>query len=496
MTFVDRSGRILLTNHEQELSVLPPSVGTTDPGDTFEIFHLDGRPYHATEWPVLRSARTGEVIVGEQFFRFAPDGSRTSFSCNCAPFYDDQGAIAGAVWVARDVTERQRTHAALQMRSRQQASLAELTLRNLADGDLQALLDDAAALVARTLELDLIAVGENLSDDAGVAWRAGFGWRGETITQSPPDPADARSLVGHTLLADDPVISGDVRADERFEISDVIASQGPVSLVAVVIPGERGPFGVLVAGARGRREFSSEDVDFVTAVANVVGAAVERSRIGERMDEVRESLRLRIARELHDDALRELTDALTLAVVARSAAGRPDEVAQWEDMIDALQRVGQHLRGAVYDLRLTADEGRDFRDLLSELVAVQAGKAGSCRLWLTGGHAIPAGPRGRHGTEVLRIVQEALMNARLHSGASMIEVDASASTADAIRLVVDDDGDWPDRDRWRAAGRGAGIAGMVERADALGAQLRIEARPDGGTRVSLELASGTERASG
>ena len=97
VAFVDRSGGILLTNRVEELSALPPSVHMTELGETFEIFRPDGRPYQTTEWPVLRAARTGEVIVDEEFFRLLPDGSRRSFSCDCAPFYDDRGAIAGAV---------------------------------------------------------------------------------------------------------------------------------------------------------------------------------------------------------------------------------------------------------------------------------------------------------------------------------------------------------------------------------------------------------------
>lgn len=107
--FVDRAGRILLANREQELSGRPPSVGVTELSETSQIFRPDGRRYDLTEWPVLRSARTGEVVVDEKYFRLAPDGRRRSFSCNCGSFYDDRGAIAGAVVVARDITEQSRS---------------------------------------------------------------------------------------------------------------------------------------------------------------------------------------------------------------------------------------------------------------------------------------------------------------------------------------------------------------------------------------------------
>lgn len=108
VAFVDRSGRIRLTNREAELYALSPSVGMTELGETSQIFRPDGRRYELTEWPVLRAARTGEAIVDEEFFRLLPDGSRRSFSCDCAPFYDDRGAIAGAVVVTREIAEQKR----------------------------------------------------------------------------------------------------------------------------------------------------------------------------------------------------------------------------------------------------------------------------------------------------------------------------------------------------------------------------------------------------
>jgi GAF domain-containing protein len=65
-----------------------------------------------------------------------------------------------------------------------------------------------------------------------------------------------------------------------------------------------GPFGVLGAVSTRRRTFSPSDVSFVQSVANVLASAVERSRAQERLNEVKEAERSRIARDLHDDALR------------------------------------------------------------------------------------------------------------------------------------------------------------------------------------------------
>jgi signal transduction histidine kinase len=91
-------------------------------------------------------------------------------------------------------------------------------------------------------------------------------------------------------------------------------------------------------------------------------------------------------------------------------------------------------------------------------------------------------------TDLLRIVREAITNARRHSGARVIRVDAGGSSSETLRLEISDDGDWPDRSSAMTSRRGTGIPGMLERAERLGAELRIEQRPAGGTNVSVDLA--------
>jgi signal transduction histidine kinase len=139
---------------------------------------------------------------------------------------------------------------------------------------------------------------------------------------------------------------------------------------------------------------------------------------------------------------------------------------------------------------MSRDDDRAFADLLSELVAIQADLAADCQLQLHGREALGAVSAGHAGTELLRIVTEALTNARRHSGAATIRVDASASNADVLRLEVSDDGAWPDRESAVRTKRGTGIASMFHRADAMGAELRIRGRAEGGTTVSLELPGG------
>jgi two-component system sensor histidine kinase UhpB len=88
---------------------------------------------------------------------------------------------------------------------------------------------------------------------------------------------------------------------------------------------------------------------------------------------------------------------------------------------------------------------------------------------------------------VYRVAQEALSNAVRHSGAGGVTVElgrVSRNGTDRIELTVRDDGRGFSFDE---AARGLGLAGMRERALLVGGEVRVESRPELGTRVTLSV---------
>jgi PAS domain S-box-containing protein len=399
-----------------------------------------------------------------------------------------QGKVTGYLAILRDVADQRRVRIELLTRARQQTLVAELSRRARGSDDLQALLDDAVALLAGALEVGLAAVSESLPGGQALRWRARFGWNPAAAASVALSPATKGSLVAYTLAAGQPVISEAVAEDRRFEISPSFAEQGPVSAITVVIPGQPHPFGVLSAAARERRSFTWDDISLMQTVANVLGTAVERSHVEERLEEERENERRRIARELHDEALCGLTDALASATLARLSSAQASEREQWASQIKTLQGVAQQVRSSIYNLRLTANEARSFADLLTDLVAIQDDIAVDCQIGLYGREMLPAGSSGHRGIEVLRIVGEAITNARRHSDARIVRVDARRPSQNILRLEISDDGRRAGQDSGGRKQPGAGITGMLERADLLEADLQIESRAEGGTTVRLDLA--------
>src|SRR5262249_34528773 len=97
---------------------------------------------------------------------------------------------------------------------------------------------------------------------------------------------------------------------------------------------------------------------------------------------------------------------------------------------------------------------------------------------------LPADPA--RDREVLRIAQEALQNALRHADAQQVAVRLRADDG-GLLLEAEDDGIGFDPDAPGLRSRQLGLTSMEERAQRLGARLRIRSAPGAGTTVRLEV---------
>ncbi|MBM9623044.1 sensor histidine kinase [Streptomyces zhihengii] len=222
--------------------------------------------------------------------------------------------------------------------------------------------------------------------------------------------------------------------------------------------------------ARVRREVSARERE--------EREAAERRRADEE--------RLRIARELHDVLAHSIAVinvqagvGLTLldddpeqarAALTTIRAASKEALGEVRQVLDRLRSPGEAPRAPAPGL-----------DRLPELVE-QAAAAGLAVTVERTGEEAPALSPGAD-LAAFRIVQEALTNVVRHSGSRTARV-AIARTPGRLVLRVDDEGPATGSD---AGGSGNGLAGMRERAAALGGTVEAGTRPDGGFRVRAEL---------
>jgi PAS domain S-box-containing protein len=210
----------------------------------------------------------------------------------------------------------------------------------------------------------------------------------------------------------------------------------------------------------------------------------ERLRTEEALREIRRAERRRIARDLHDIVLQDLSGALQSLRLMHLQFRNSGAVVDLTEELEALARASSGLRSAVYDLR--HEKERPFLKSVESLVELNRQATPEREVRLVVEDEFPRGLSGEESVELLRVLQEALTNARRHSGAGNVEVRLGTQDG-GILVEISDDGKGFDLASVRA---GVGLSAMRERIEGLGGTFAIHGRPGEGTRVVVSIRPG------
>ena len=297
------------------------------------------------------------------------------------------------------------------------------------------------------------------------------------------------------------VASGGEAVGVDGRLRELIA-QGRTDLAwtAVWVPLMRGTdlYGIWLLGERAERHpYAPEDLRWLTTLARQAAVVLETIRYAEQEQLVanemqalyrqavstRESERERLSRELHDGVLQDLC-AVTRDL--KALEGTAEDAAHLAALVARSNESVQALRAICYDLRpplLSNNPSLALKALVERLDGQSKAPI----------HIEIAAENLEVSEEtalaIYRIAQEALYNAIQHADASEIAVRLTRYP-EKLRMTITDDGrgivDGTDLRRFAAEGH-FGIAGMRERAAMIGGTLDIQAAPDYGTVVILEI---------
>ena len=224
-------------------------------------------------------------------------------------------------------------------------------------------------------------------------------------------------------------------------------------------------------------------VDLANARAEAAEEAARRRSSEER---------LRISRELHDIIGHSLGTIAVQAGVGRHLLDTDPGSAA--DALDNIARISRdsldEVRAVVAALR---DEEPPYQpapglDDLPELI--EGVRATGLTVELTLPDDLEAVPR-QTGAAVYRITREALTNVIRHAAASKVSVQVDHHDG-RVEVAIRDNGTGAGNGR-EVSGPGHGIAGMRERAEALGGSLSAGRSNDGGFLVIASLPAGSDR---
>lgn len=194
--------------------------------------------------------------------------------------------------------------------------------------------------------------------------------------------------------------------------------------------------------------------------------------------------RQRLAREIHDGVAQELV--MIGYGLDNAMAALPDVASTAEELgtlRDEVTRLITELRLNLFELRSGVGRHRDLASALAEYARTVAG-AGGIRVHLglgSSGGRLPATTEA----ELLRIAQEAVTNARKHSGAANLWLTCEVEPPYAY-LAVEDDGRGTG---YESADGHYGMTIMAERAARIRGTFEVRRRQPSGTSVRVTVGS-------
>jgi PAS domain S-box-containing protein len=405
-----------------------PEEHYADPELRFKIVHPDDR--HLIE----EALRSPESLITVRWLR--KDGELIWIEQRTKAIYDGAGESVAIEGIARDITERKRVEEALR------------TTQEFLGG----ILDNAPLPIYGVSEEGRIRLANRFFAD---------------FVGMPQEKVIGSLLEG--------VFTADEARQFRENNRRVIETGTPlIEEEWAEAPDGRHYFQTI--------KFPLRDPDRRTvAIGGISLDVTERRRAEEALSETRRAERRRIARDLHDIVLQDLSGALQSLRLTHLKTKKSGRDIDFEEELGALGRASSGLRSAIYDLR--HEKERPFLESVESLVDLNRQASDEREIRLIVEEGFPVSLPGKESVDVLRVLQEALTNARRHSGAGRVEVRLRTENQDVLAEVVDD-GRGFDPASVRA---GVGLSAMRERIEGLGGKIEVRSRPGEGTKVTVTV---------
>ncbi len=261
-----------------------------------------------------------------------------------------------------------------------------------------------------------------------------------------------------------------------------------LGLISVPLPYRNRTHGVIDLYMDDETLVGREDVKaLLTSVGRHLGMAIERHSLDherERLSRMEE--RTRMAHELHDSLAQTLASLRFQVRVLDETLHQQDESAVWQEMErveNSLDEAHTELRELIARFRAPIDQD-EIVPVIAKLVNRFENETGIAT-FLQDEWASSELPRELE-VEVIRIVQEALANARKHSQAHALRVMLRSSLGGEYRVLIEDDGvGIAGEKESEQDGEHIGLMVMQERAQRLRGEIKIDSEPNEGTRILL-----------
>ncbi|MCI0395952.1 MAG: GAF domain-containing sensor histidine kinase [Chloroflexi bacterium] len=396
-----------------------------------------------------------------------------------------------------EVAERRRVEERQRRQAERTAALVRTAAQLNATLDLPRLLDTICREAVRALNVPVATVSLYDEKRKQLILAEGYGlpeWFRERVAPLPSSVYDAyRQEMGPIVVVSDIRGLSDLPNAELYEALDVRTTVSASMLHKGKLVGR-----LNVASVSTPRHFTEGELALLQGLADQAALAIQNARLlgqvqagqerlrimAQRVVSAQEDERRRLSKELHDEAGQTLTALkINLGLIRNNLPDSADGLRQQlGDLLEWTEETMQRLRLLAYDLRPPALESLSFHEAMENLTRDFAGRTGLAIHYE--GQELPPLP-DTTAASLYRFVQEALTNVVKHAQAGEVQVELHLENQ-ILTLGVSDNGRGfvvPEVISRASVSQNMGLAGMQERLELIGGQLKIDSRPGRGTRL-------------
>jgi signal transduction histidine kinase len=397
------------------------------------------------------------------------------------------------------LTQQEASQKKLRVENERLRAIYSLTSTLLATLNYQRVLESVLDLSLSALNTDV----ESAADDRLVCAVLLFS-KEETLEVGSArrlTPADMRVVmkgrigaVSQAIEQDKPVLLKDVKND--LELTRFIAFQRCKEIYCFPLRSGFNAYGVLLFGHPDPGYFGSDRRDILDILGRQAVIAIQNARLyqdvvdeRERMIEVQEEARKKLARDLHDGPTQSVSAIamrinMAQRILLKDTKAASEELGRIEDLA---RRTTKEIRHMLFTLRPLVLESQGLTAALQSMADKMKETFSQNVIVTVDENVLQNLEMGKQGV-IFYIVEEAVNNARKHARAEHIWVDLHPFEKDIAKLEVRDDGAGFDVAAVNRAYDQRGSLGMVnlrERTELVNGVLDLKSAPGKGTRVQV-----------
>ena len=303
-------------------------------------------------------------------------------------------------------------------------------------------------------------------------------------------------ILAQVINGGDAVLAKSASRDK--ELAHIVALRNCNSIYSFPLRTGYNIYGVMIFAHPDSNYFSPDRRDVIDILGSQLVIAIQNSRLYQdladeknRMVEVQEEARKKLARDLHDGPTQSVSAIamrvnLARRMIERDPKAAADELTKIEDLA---RRTTKEIRHMLFTLRPLVLESQGLVAALQAMAEKMKETYGQDVLVKVDESILPDLELGKQGV-IFYIAEEAVNNARKHAQAPHIWVRLRSLEKEIALLEIVDDGLGFDVDAVTRAYDKRGSLGMVnlrERAELVSGLLQIDSAPGKGTKVQVYI---------